>query len=165
MPLTITRFTTDAQLTSMFTLFNTKVPAVTGTSIVDEFNADFGTTVPMTLAFWHPLLADPKSRIFGGFQPANTLRGAGWWQQDAGGAWGFRLVGIDKSLTDALRLSGFHDFVIERAAAVPADTRFYGLVKIGGKLDTYMQPRLTSRTLQGSMALYQTTAAEMIARL
>lgn len=112
-----------------------------GFSIRDELIADFVSVIPFTLAFWHPFLSDPDSRVVMGFNPANTLRGAAYWHLE-GNVWVLKLVGVDKSLTAAQRIDGFVDFLTQLCQSVPRSTLFAGLVKPGGKLDTRCQSRL-----------------------
>lgn len=157
MPLTI-REAVATDRAAVVTLLTTKV---SGTSIRDELLADFGSVIPFTLTALQAILNDPDARVVLGFQPAATLRGITYWHRELN-VWHLKLIGVDKTLTDAQRIAGFHDFVIEGAARVPAGTRFAGVVKAGGKLDTYMQPRLPQRTVRDDGVLYETTAEEML---
>lgn len=171
MALTIRVAATNADLNAINTLITLKV-GTPSTSIADELIADgWPVVMAFTLAVWQPIMADAENnRIVMAFAGA-TLRGAGWWHLD-GDYWQMKLVGIDKRLTDQQRLDGFRDAVIEAASRVPTETKFSGIVKIGGKLDTYMNGKLAKRDVvkreNGSstnFVEYRTTAAEMIAKL
>jgi hypothetical protein len=161
--LTLRLATNAADLALINTLFSVKVPLVTGQSIIDELFADFGGVIPFTLTFWLPILADPNARVVMGFQPANTLRGACYWAQE-GDAWVCRLVGIDKSLTAAQRLDGAKDFFREAANRVPSTTEVRGVLKLNGKLDTWLRPQLPASDFipwDTGMVLVKTTAGRL----
>lgn len=167
MALTITRATTNAHLAAIKTLFETKV---NGVSIVDEFVADWGGFMPMDLATWGPIMADPLSRVFMGSQPANTLRGAGWWHKEFGDTWMVVVIGIDKTLTDQQRLSGLHDFFFQIAQQVPPDTKYGGVAIVGSKIYNYLTSRLPAERVtpmpdDASKVRIVTTAAETLAVL
>lgn len=166
MALTITRATTNAHLAAIKTLFETKV---NGVSIVDEFVADWGKFMPMDLATWGPIMADPNSIILMGSQPANTLRGAGWWHKEFGDTWMVVCIGIDKSLTAQQRLSGFHDFMIALAGQVPPETKYGGIAIVGSSIYNYLTSRLPASRVTDTdnpdQKMIRTTAAETLALL
>lgn len=160
MALTVRRAQNTADLITINTLFTT---VVNGSSIIDELIADYGVVMPFTLAVWQPMLSDPTKYILMAFDGGTQLRGAGLWSKTATDVWMVTLIGIDKSLTVQQRIDGLHDVFQANAASVPAQTKFGGQCKIGGRIDLFLRTRLPAANRQifdADFALYRCTAAE-----
>src|ERR1700682_3974883 len=136
--------TSDADLNALATLFTAKVA---GVSIFDELVADYGHVLPITLASCRTFLADPRHVIVSAFDTGLVLRGGAFFRHhDDGIGWEIVNIGIDKRLTAAQRITGFHDFVISYLVALAGTEPIFGRVKAGGRLDAWMRPRLPAST-------------------
>ena len=137
---------------------------VNGTSIIDELIADFGTAAATTNAQLDAILASGK--ILLGFDDSNVLRGVIYTVKTGEDEWEVSLIGADKRLTDQQRLAAMNfllDWLTRNVPAVTAQTNIHGTVKVGGKIDTYMQTRLAERELSERVGYvhYQTNVTEL----
>lgn len=117
-------------------------------AVLDELTADFGPVPPMTLAKYATYIADADKRAIA-YLSGGVLRGvllaANTALPLATGTWEITRVVTQKSLTDAQRITGFRDMVAFVAASFPSIT-ITGIVKAGGKLDTFLTPKGYART-------------------
>lgn len=140
---------------------------VNGATIRDELLADWGSAAAYTTAFIADQMRDVDVFYIMGFDDNAVQRGVAVFKRHTdsiGRFWEFVMISSDKRLTLQQRLAAFHflaRWIADNAPSITAQTRFYGKTKLGGNIDTYMQPRIANRTVAGDRVIYWSTAAEM----
>ena len=160
-----TRLATAADVTAIKNLIE---------AVRSELVADFGVVASYPLARISALIADGQAKVIVYTTTGSTIRGAGLFvqtneqltQEAPFTWWRFELLVTQKTLTDAQRLAGFRQTLQDVCARIPnPDTTYLGGdMKVGGKLDTHLLPRIAGRTIRSDgLVRYIATIAEIAA--
>ena len=133
---------------------------VSGQTIIQELALDFGEVSDLSSSGLQVLWQMGVRGVMG-FDDANVLRCVILARPEADG-WEVILIAADKRLNATQRLAAMRFLLGWISANTPPATRIFGVVKIGGRIDTFMTGKLSGRIDLGTgFVRFETTSQEL----